>query len=428
MARGRRCGSAKPRQPGICRPRRLRESRTCAARATSPSSGQARSRSPPSRRTAPRTRRPACTTPSAFPWPRASPITAAPGKRTAPAGSASSPIRSIGQRSRRDAPLFSCCGCTMTGMMPPCPTPPWHPRSRIPFRSRTSCSLSPRGSAHASRKTRSATRSFSSPSRSSGAWTTARSPRRRSAAWSAICATPASPIARAPPRPLCRRRRRRPRTTACSARWRSICSAPTPRTARCRLAEYRALGRAHALRRRLHRASDLRAPARGRPRARRGGARAGRRPQLRLASPAADHAWPRNSPQRVAAISNGRDAIDRFNAALLDVARTAWPDRWTEPRPAPDRAVQLGRLRHRRPHRYRLVGHDAPAAGDEAAAACSGCTPSSPSCRPPPRSPRASQAAREAVERTDRRLPRRARSDARRRLRARPGRSIARRR
>ncbi len=37
----------------------------------------------------------------------------------------------------------------------------------------------------------------------------------------------------------------------------------------------------------------------------------------------------------VAAIGNGRDAIDRFNAALLSVARDAWPDRWTELNPRP---------------------------------------------------------------------------------------------
>jgi phosphoenolpyruvate carboxylase len=34
--------------------------------------------------------------------------------------------------------------------------------------------------------------------------------------------------------------------------------------------------------------------------------------------------------QAVAAIANGRDAIDRFNAALISVARDAWADRWTE--------------------------------------------------------------------------------------------------
>lgn len=39
--------------------------------------------------------------------------------------------------------------------------------------------------------------------------------------------------------------------------------------------------------------------------------------------------------QAVAAIANGRDAIDHFNAALLSVARSAWPDRWTELDPRP---------------------------------------------------------------------------------------------
>jgi phosphoenolpyruvate carboxylase len=39
--------------------------------------------------------------------------------------------------------------------------------------------------------------------------------------------------------------------------------------------------------------------------------------------------------QSVAAIANGRDAIDRFNAALINVARSAWPDRWTELTPRP---------------------------------------------------------------------------------------------
>jgi phosphoenolpyruvate carboxylase len=39
--------------------------------------------------------------------------------------------------------------------------------------------------------------------------------------------------------------------------------------------------------------------------------------------------------QSVLAIANGRDAIDRFNAALIAVARNAWPDRWTELTPRP---------------------------------------------------------------------------------------------
>ena len=39
--------------------------------------------------------------------------------------------------------------------------------------------------------------------------------------------------------------------------------------------------------------------------------------------------------QAAAAIAHGRDAIDHFNAALLSVARAAWPDRWTELDPRP---------------------------------------------------------------------------------------------
>jgi phosphoenolpyruvate carboxylase len=39
--------------------------------------------------------------------------------------------------------------------------------------------------------------------------------------------------------------------------------------------------------------------------------------------------------QAVAAIANGRDAVDRFNTALINVARSAWPDRWTELTPRP---------------------------------------------------------------------------------------------
>ena len=39
--------------------------------------------------------------------------------------------------------------------------------------------------------------------------------------------------------------------------------------------------------------------------------------------------------QSVVAIANGRDAVDRFNAALISVARGAWADRWTELMPSP---------------------------------------------------------------------------------------------
>ena len=39
--------------------------------------------------------------------------------------------------------------------------------------------------------------------------------------------------------------------------------------------------------------------------------------------------------QATAAIARGRDAIDQFNAALISVARGAWPDRWTALNPRP---------------------------------------------------------------------------------------------
>ena len=39
--------------------------------------------------------------------------------------------------------------------------------------------------------------------------------------------------------------------------------------------------------------------------------------------------------QAAAAIARGRDAIDRFNSALLQVARATWPDRWTTLVPRP---------------------------------------------------------------------------------------------
>jgi len=39
--------------------------------------------------------------------------------------------------------------------------------------------------------------------------------------------------------------------------------------------------------------------------------------------------------QASAAIARGRDALDRFNAALLAAARGSWPDRWTELAPQP---------------------------------------------------------------------------------------------
>lgn len=39
--------------------------------------------------------------------------------------------------------------------------------------------------------------------------------------------------------------------------------------------------------------------------------------------------------QAAVAIANGRDALDRFNAALLSAARDAWPERWTTLVPRP---------------------------------------------------------------------------------------------
>ncbi len=39
--------------------------------------------------------------------------------------------------------------------------------------------------------------------------------------------------------------------------------------------------------------------------------------------------------QATAAIANGRDALDRLNAAFLTVARNAWPDRWSSLTPRP---------------------------------------------------------------------------------------------
>jgi phosphoenolpyruvate carboxylase len=60
----------------------------------------------------------------------------------------------------------------------------------------------------------------------------------------------------------------------------------------------------------------------------------------RPGEPAASHRPPpitlaEEFEQATAAIANGRDAVDRFNAALLAVARSAWPDRWTELNPRP---------------------------------------------------------------------------------------------
>ena len=55
----------------------------------------------------------------------------------------------------------------------------------------------------------------------------------------------------------------------------------------------------------------------------------------RIAPPAADHAGGRVRPGRRPPSPMAATRIDRFNAALLSVARGAWPDRWTELDPRP---------------------------------------------------------------------------------------------
>ncbi len=79
--------------------------------------------------------------------------------------------------------------------------------------------------------------------------------------------------------------------------------------------------------------------------------------------------------QSVAAILHGRDALDRLTEAVLGAARDTWPGRWTEMVPRAGDPGELGRLRHRRAHRHRLVGHAAPAAAHEAPATASGAGP-----------------------------------------------------
>ena len=59
----------------------------------------------------------------------------------------------------------------------------------------------------------------------------------------------------------------------------------------------------------------------------------------------------------------GRDALDGLAGALLTAARGVWGGPLDRPGAAAGAADFLGRLRHRWPHRYRLVGHAAAAAG-----------------------------------------------------------------
>ena len=127
-------------------------------------------------------------------------------------------------------------------------------------------------------------------------------------------------------------------------------------------------GRAHALRRRVHRASDLLAAGRGRPRPGRGRLRAARDAGFAVAPPAADHAAPTSSPRRP---PPSPTAATRSTGSTRRCCRSPAPPgpiAGRELTPRPVDPVELGRLRHRRAHRYRLVGHAAAAAGDEAAA------------------------------------------------------------
>ncbi len=126
--------------------------------------------------------------------------------------------------------------------------------------------------------------------------------------------------------------------------------------------------------------------------------------------------------QATAAIANGRDALDRLNAALPDGRPPCLAGSLERPHAAPDDPGELGRLRHRRADRYRLVGHAAAAARDEAAAIAA-------AARPVRRSGRGRGAGRANAGgagrggRADRRLSGPAGAAERLSFRARPGRS-----
>ena len=130
---------------------------------------------------------------------------------------------------------------------------------------------------------------------------------------------------------------------------------PDPEDSPVPFAAFREAVERAALRRRLHRPSDLlpaaRAPAPPWPRrrARRGAARG-------PAAPArAGHAGGGIRPGRRRRSRAAATRWTRFDGALFDAARGVWPDRWAASCPRPVHAGDLGRLRHRRPHRYRLV-------------------------------------------------------------------------
>ncbi len=91
-------------------------------------------------------------------------------------------------------------------------------------------------------------------------------------------------------------------------------------------------------------------------------------PHVRIPPPAADH-----PAQRVRPVRRRHRQRPRRHRPLQQRADLRRPRRLVRPLdrafPQPRHALHLGRLRHRRAHRYRLVGHAAAAAGDEAAAA-----------------------------------------------------------
>ena len=124
------------------------------------------------------------------------------------------------------------------------------------------------------------------------------------------------------------------RTPRCCRIWRSACCGRTRTTARCAGRNTARWSSARASPRCSPRIRPSRCPRRVAPRAGRDRQRPDRRRRpartARRRSPCADE-----FAQAAAAIANGRDAIDRFNAALLSVARGAWPDRWTELDPRP---------------------------------------------------------------------------------------------
>ena len=151
-------------------------------------------------------------------------------------------------------------------------------------------------------------------------------------------------------------------------------------------------GGTHALRRGVHRAPDLRAAAR-RP--------ATPWPRPPAAAPPPGLASHRPPPISLARASSRRPpprsptAVTRWTGSMRRCCRSrAPPGRTAGPNcAAPGDPVELGRLRHRRTHRYRLVGHAAAATGDEAPAARAAARARSWPCRGPSRSRRASAAA-----------------------------------